>query len=221
MKKILLSMIVLLFVHHVRAQRFSAELIGGVNITQVDGDGFGGYYGGGIAAGFAAFFELDEKLAIGPEFMYSMKGAKTSIDQQNELGYPRFVWRINYFDVPLMARYTVNDYLVAQGGLSVNYLLASKIDFDNAPDGFRDANSNLGFQDARNLLRDFEYATLLGLEWKALDNIALNFRVGYSLLSNTRGQPRYTSVQYIWGRGGGFFNNYLHFSVRYTLRRQG
>lgn len=203
------------------AQRFSAELIGGVNISQVDGDGFAGYYGGGLAAGFAAFFEIDEKLAVGPEFMYSMKGAKTSIQQQNELNYPRFVWRSNYLEVPLMARYTVNDYLVAQGGLSVNYLLASKMDMDGVVDGFRDANSNLGFQDARRYLRDFDYCILMGLEWKALDNIALNARIGYSLLSNTKNQPRYTFVEYVWGRGGGFFNNYLHFSVRYTLRRMG
>lgn len=191
------------------SQNFDAEVILGINGAQVDGDGFGGYYGGGLVAGFGAYYHVDDKVSFGPEFLYSMKGSKVTQDQALKQGLPLVRYRLNYFEAPLMAKYKVSDYLLVQGGVSVNYLLNAKID----------NGTNFGFQDSRNLFKSMDYCGLIGMEWKFLDHYSFNFRWGYSLRSNNVSGP--TNPGYglsgVAGIGGGFFNNYLQFSLRYFL----
>jgi hypothetical protein len=192
----------------VQSQSFAGKLILGFNGSQIDGDGLGGYYKPGLVFGAGVRFPLNEKLSIGPEIMYSMKGAKTSFDQVTKYGYPRIIYRLNYVDLPVIAEYKVNDGLQIEGGLSVNYMLNAKLD----PGG------NIGFQDAEYLFNKLDYQAIIGLKYYIFDDCWLSGRWLYSVVSNNKIGITTANYSFIGApTRGGFFNNLLQFSLTYRL----
>jgi opacity protein-like surface antigen len=189
------------------AQRFTGKLIAGINGSQIDGDNFSGFNQGGLLAGFGAAFTIDEHWSVGPEFLYSMKGSRTTLEQMEELGLPRIIYKLNYFDVPVIATYAVKPGFRCMAGLSVNYLLVAKID----------NGGNLGFVDRRDLFKNFDYQCLLGMEYEIFDNVWLQGRWSYSIVStNAVGTNNFSFPS---GIRGGYFNNLLQFSLRFDMLR--
>ena len=191
------------------AQRFTGKLIAGINGSQIEGDGFGGFYQAGILAGVGADFQINDRWSIGPEFLYSGKGSRVTLDQIEQLGLPRVIYRLNYLDLPIIATCKIRDGFRVLGGASVNYLLVAKID-----DG-----GNLGFLDRRFLFEDFDYQVLVGMEYEVFDNVWLQGRWSYSAISINKLGPNNVGFPTITGMRGGFFNNLLQFSLRFNLKR--
>ena len=194
-----------------KAQRFTGKIIAGLNGSQIDGDQVSGYYRGGLLAGFGASFQINDKLSIGPEFLFSGKGSQVTLDQVEKGIYssPRKI-KLNYVDVPIIVTYNARPGFRILGGLSVNYLLKAEIDLV----------TNVEPYDARNLFSDFDYNILLGLEYEVFDNVWLQGRWSYSIIEiNKQGtnQPAYQLLQA--QRTGGFYNNLLQFSLRFDLKR--
>lgn len=191
-----------------KAQRFTGKIIAGLNGSQLDGDGFGGYYQAGLLAGFGADFQIDDHWSVGPEFLYSGKGSRTTIEQMDLLNLPRIIYRLNYVDIPIVVSYKVRDGFRGLAGLSVNYLLNAKIDRDNR-----------GFIDSRYLFEDFDYQVLAGLEYEVFDNVWLQGRLSYSMISTNKVGPNNVNFPLAIGASGGFYNNLLQFSLRFDLKR--
>ena len=191
------------------AQRFTGKIIAGINGSQIDGDGFGGFNQAGVLAGFGADFKIDEHWSIGPEFLFSAKGSRTTIDQMEKFGFPRIIYRLNYVDIPIIATYKVRNGFRCLAGVSVNYLLSAKID----------GGGNQGFIDSRNLFADFDYQVLAGMEYEIFDNVWLQGRWSYSMISTNKLGITSVGFPSISGMRGGFFNNLLQFSLRFDLKR--
>jgi opacity protein-like surface antigen len=199
-------LLLLIFGENSFGQRFTGKLIAGINGSQIEGDGFGGFYQAGLLAGFGADFQIDDRWSIGPEFLYSGKGSRVTLDQMETLGLPRIIYRLNYLDLPIIATCKIRDGFRVLGGVSVNYLLVAKID-----DG-----GNLGFIDKRSFFKDFDYQVLAGMEYEIFDNVWLQGRWSYSAVAtNTRN----IGFPIVTGMRGGFFNNLLQFSLRFNLKR--
>lgn len=186
------------------SQNFSGRLILGINGSQIDGDGMSGYYKPGLVSGIGVRFPISEKISIGPEIMYSMKGSKASFDQVTELGFPRIIYRLNYIDLPFVADYLISGGFQAEAGLSYGRLLNAKLD-----DG-----TNLGFVDRNEWFKKSDFQVLLGLKYEIFDNIWLSGRMLYSVVStNAIGlQNANFSLIGLPSRGG-FFNNLLQFTL--------
>ena len=189
------------------AQRFTGKIIAGINGAQVDGDGLGGFYRGGLLAGFGADFTINEHWSIGPEFLYSGKGSQVTIDQMEQLGLPRIIYKLNYVDLPIIVSYKVRPGFRILAGVSINYLLVAEID----------NGTNLGFVDQRTLFNDFDYQVLAGMEYEVFDNIWIQGRWSYSAVSINKVGPTSPGFPTITGQRGGYFNNLLQFSLRFDF----
>ena len=190
------------------AQNFTGKLIVGVNGSQIDGDGLAGYFKPGLVFGAGVRFPVSEKLSIGPEIMYSMKGAKTSFDQVTQFNLPRLIYRLNYVDLPLVAEYKVNDGFQVEGGFLVGYLLNSE--FDNG--------TNLGFVNIDYLFKKLDYQGFIGLKYKIFDDFWINGRMLYSIVStNAIGLNNFNNGIIGARTQGGYFNNLLQFTLSYRL----
>ena len=189
------------------AQNFTGKLIVGMNGCQIDGDGLAGYYKAGLVFGAGVRFPVSEKLSIGPEIMYSMKGAKTSFDQVTKFGQLRRIYRLNYLDLPLVAEYKVNDGHQVEGGVLIGYLLNSKYD-----DGY------LGFVNVDDWFKKLDYQGFIGLKYKIFDDFWINGRMLYSIVStNAIGLNNFNNGIIGARTQGGYFNNVLQFTLSYRL----
>lgn len=192
------------------SQQFTGKIIAGVNGGQIDGDGLGGFHRPGLLVGFGAAFQLDDHWSIGPEFLYSGKGAQVTLDQIEKGIYPYGLkYKLNYFDVPILATYKVRNSFRVMGGLGVNYLLSAEID----------PGTNQEPYNARQFFSPFDLMILAGMEYEIFDNIWLQGRWSYSIVGvNSQGPTNYPT-QLTGQQRGGFFNNVLQFSLRFDLHK--
>jgi hypothetical protein len=209
MKKLLLIIFLSAISASLMAQGFTGGLIGGINGAQVDGDGVGGYYKPGLVLGFAAGFPLNEKWTIEPEFMYSMKGARTTMDQYIEQGIPWVHFKLNYVDLPILATYKLRPDLHFQVGLSPNVLLSAE---------FEDENGIV--VDRREFFANIDFMLSGGIEYRIMPKLGFNMRFNYSLIpANSRDLSDFNFNQALNNRlnRAGFYNNVLSFTLRYYM----
>ncbi len=186
------------------AQNFSARLILGMNGSQIDGDGMSGYYKPGLVSGIGVRFPINEKVSIGPEIMYSMKGSKTSFDEIEKLGAPRVIYRVNYLDIPFVADYRFSSNAQAEAGIAYCRFLNARLD----------NGSNLGFVDRSSLFKNYDLQLLIGLKYEIFDNIWLSGRFLYSMASVNAIGLNNPAFQLLGSPSrGGFFNNLLQFTL--------
>lgn len=192
------------------AQRFTGKIIAGINGAQIDGDNFSGFNRAGLLAGVGAAFKIDEHWSIGPEFLYSGKGSQVTLDQVNELGLPPWKYKLRYIEIPVIAGYKVRDRFGALAGLSFNYFISGEID----------NGSNAEPYDASPYFKRMDYQFLAGLEYEIFDDIWLQGRWAYSIVSVNKGDLTTIGISNVIGPRGGMFNNVLQFSLRYNLKFQ-
>ncbi len=120
----------LLFVS-VSAQDFSFGVKGGINITSVGGGTYTGFGGLGSKISFhlggVAEVPISEKLAVQPELLYSSQGTKWNFVGGSNL-------KLDYVNLPILAKYYIIEGLSAEAGPLVGFLLstnAEKEDYNN------------------------------------------------------------------------------------------
>ena len=83
-------------------QRFKGALLGGINISQIDGDGEAGYHKWGLTGGGKMSYEVYSKMDISIEMLYSQRGSRSvrKIDP--------WIINLDYLEVPLI--YSIKDW---------------------------------------------------------------------------------------------------------------
>ena len=123
MKKLCLSLaIVTITTLSVHAQvKYAAK--GGLNIASFTGSASGGTSAiVSVNLGGLVLIPVEDKFAIQPELYFSMQGGKsTSTGQQLDL---------NYFNVPVLAKYTVANNFALEAGPQLGFLLAAHDKFN-------------------------------------------------------------------------------------------
>lgn len=181
------------------AQGFKAGLIAGGVVSQVDGDGYGGYNKAGPLAGIWVQRGLSNNLDARLELRYIQKG---SYAKDRELGSTIFRLRLNYFEVNMGAGYRIKERFRATLGLGVGYL-ASAQQYDAAgiiPEP----------QAAR--FRKFELSGFLGVGYRLSPQWQVEGRFSYSLIPLSRNLP---SIQH-W-RNYGPYNKVLELGIVYEF----
>lgn len=211
MKRIvLLTVVVLLLMPGARAQVFKGMLIGGFNLTQVDGDEVYGFDRIGANIGAGVFVPVDKNWGLSMETLFTMKGSYQSdqyltTDSAGNRLTGAYDLRLNYVEIPLLVHYTDRDRLTVGVGLSYARLVGVTekehgkiISSTTVKDG---------------PYKTSDYSVLADLRLKLYKSILLNVRYSYSLAKirtrdfynihgeylRTREQYNNTlSVRFIW-----------------------
>ena len=122
--------IILILSTSVHAQRFQGAVMGGMNISQVDGDEVYGYHRVGGHFGLAAILPIKEKWDITLETVYNQKGAYQKPQYRDSVFGTvltgQYDLRLNYVEVPLLAHYTDRHRYTVGAGFSYGRLVYSK-----------------------------------------------------------------------------------------------
>ena len=100
------------------AQRFKGAVMGGMNISQVDGDEVYGYHRFGGHIGVAAILPLN-KWDVTLETVFNQKGSYQKPRFPADTLTGEYDLRLNYLEVPLMVHYTDREFIT--GGIGFSY----------------------------------------------------------------------------------------------------
>ncbi len=84
-------------------QRFKAGLIGGFNLSQIDGDNAAGYERIGMMGGVRGVAILSNKSELSFELLYSQRGSQSDLDVKSSIN--PFKIKLNYIEVPVLFNY--------------------------------------------------------------------------------------------------------------------
>ena len=178
------------------AQTFQASVLGGMNLSQIDGDDLFGFHKVGLNGGLRVVAVLDDRWRLGPEILFSQQGALRPNSSINFSNFSRF--HLNTLEVPLMAYY--KDWrLLAGAGLSYQRLFGYTID------NFEGEDVTDQFELRENLLAFNAGVTLLITE-----QLGVNFRWSKHLTNldidnaiNSSFRGRTITLRIVWTPGAG------------------
>ena len=171
MKRIILFLgLLMLLSVTVSAQRFNGGIIAGGNVSQLDGDGFGGYNKFGYQAGALVSLQVSKHSSFQMEMEYIQKGSRINADTLTNTGNT-YLYRFHYLEIPLLYQYTFAKRFSLEAGPAMDVLLGSR------------EESN-GQEVASTVpLRSVTLAGIFGVSVLMGNRVKLNFRFNYSLLS--------------------------------------
>jgi len=83
-------------------RRFKGGIVGGINLSQIEGDDAAGYNKIGLQGGFRVAIILKEKMDLGVEMLFSQRGSAAR--NRNQGAFP-FKLTLNYIEVPVLFNY--------------------------------------------------------------------------------------------------------------------
>ena len=181
-------------------QGFQGKFIAGFNAAQIDGDREWGYNKFGFLGGGAACFPFSKKLGLQLEIVYSGKGAASASVNRAFLDT-----RLHYIDFPLILNIKIKPRITIQPGVNTGYFLSGRMD-----------NTGFGYYlNLDNYIKRYDIALCLGGEFALDDRWAINARFNYSAISIEK--PIFFSTNRNVFPYGGWSNNFITFSLRYTF----
>jgi hypothetical protein len=195
------------------AQDFYAGATGGLVLSQVDGDSFGGYNKFGGNAGLFVRNSFGEKWGGRMELKYIQKGSVATKLSNPLSAYGYYKMNLHYVEIPFLMEYNFqhlkippkidwnfDNRLKLLAGLHLSYLF--KATEDEGP----------GPNDATNTFTKIEIGAQLGITWFIGDHLAFDYRFSYTLLP-IRFSPNTT--YYYWVNWE--FNRVMTFSIMYQF----
>lgn len=193
-------------------QEFYAGATGGLVISQIDGDSFGGYHKFAATGGIYVRNNLGDKWGYRMEIRYIQKGSKaTNLIYSSR---PFYKAALDYIEIPFLFSFRpvklkipptidlkFNQRLHLLGGLSVGYLFHATEDDGSGPN------------EATFAFRKFEIGAQAGFSWYFSPHLALDYRFSYTVIP-IRGFPQVSELYY-WIRWE--FNRVQTFSLIYEF----
>lgn len=190
MRKLLLSIFLLLFISYSFAQKpdgFHAGLFGGLVASQVDGDNYAGYNRLGLQFGGFSNFKFDNVWGAQFEIKYIQKGSKFQSQKTGTF----FEVKLDYVEVPILFNYQFDEKMYFEAGLGVAYLIKSAEDRDGS-----------GFTEYDPPFETYEINSIIGFNYILSSRIIGNVKYSYSILP-IRPNP---GNQVYWGERGSYNN---------------
>lgn len=121
----------LFITQHTFGQRIKGVAIGGMNISQVDGDEIYGFKKVGLNVGLGAIMPFGKGFSVSIETLYSQKGANqkdqySRTDSSGNLLTGAYKLKLDYLEVPILFHYTDHDRISIGGGFSYGGLVHLK-----------------------------------------------------------------------------------------------
>jgi hypothetical protein len=198
-------LLLFLFPVVLHAQRFNGGIIAGGLVSQVDGDGYGGFTKFGYLAGGLVSLRVSPQSSFQMELEYIQKGSRINADTLTNMG-TTYLMRFHYLEVPLLYQYTFGKRFSIEAGPAMDVLLGSYEESDGL-----ETQSTIP-------LRNVTLAGIFGVSGYISEHLKLNFRFNYSLLSIRETAETYPATyRYIlWQKGQ--FNNVLSLSLLWYFK---
>ncbi|MBN2173046.1 MAG: PorT family protein [Bacteroidales bacterium] len=214
----ILSILILLFGSKLYSQRIQGAVIGGFNLSQVDGDEIFGFTNFGLNAGLGAVVPLSKNFSFSIETLYSQKGSTQNkqYSETDSLGNElngAYKLNLDYLEVPILVHYNDRDILMAGLGFSYGRLVSVK-EYEHTRK-IETTTLNGGPYDRNDfsVVADLRFRVL-----KKFPRFKANIRYTYSIAKirtrdfyNTRGEYVSTRDQ---------FNNILSFRLIYMFNEK-
>jgi opacity protein-like surface antigen len=189
------------------AQRFEGGLLAGMTASQVDGDSYSGYNKLGFQGGVFVSTAFKKNFGAQMEIRYAGRGAQKVTTTDDTKVYKL---ALHYIDLPLMVTYTLKKKVVFDLGIVPGYMFAK-----NGED-----NGGKLPQEFLVEFKKMDIAWLIGINYRITENLKVNFRYSYSLMSINDSDG--ASGIYTWfgnfvGYRTGDYNNYLTFGIYYQI----
>jgi len=155
---------------------FYGGIVAGMNMCQVDGDGFGGYHKAGLNVGATVYAQFNTAIGMSMELLYVQKGARDINESYSPyIGsyFAGYYLDLNYVEVPVMFNFFTNHKLHASIGGSYSRLLKSKEALTIDP-GYPIDQDKYYFN--KN-----EFSYLVGLSYQLYKGLFINARYQYSI----------------------------------------
>jgi Outer membrane protein beta-barrel domain len=195
------------------AQQIKGAVLGGFNLTQVDGDEVYGFKRFGLNIGVSAILPLGDKWALSLENSFSQKGAyqkeQYHLDDTARPFTGEYNLRLNYVEIPILLHFSDKGGITFGAGFSYSRLVGSK-EIEHGKDTISYANKYPFKDDDFSVIADIRFRI-----WKRLQG---NFRYSYSLGSIRERIFYDTSGQNSWVRKQ--FNNTITFRVIYVFNEK-
>lgn len=214
MKKILFSAI-FLATGFVNAQeiKFGAKV--GLNISNFSGEVTDAKsLIGGQIGGFTEI-AISDKFAIMPELIFSMQGAKTNYFE-SDVNYSyseASKTKLNYLNIPVLAKYNVNEKFSILAGPQFGILISAKEDFDVSEtiSGVTDSYSES--VDVKDLYKTLSLSLNIGASYSITEKIFVDARYNLGLSSIAKDFTDEFGDNY----SADIKNNVIQFSVGYKF----
>ena len=221
-KYLLLLLLLFALCPSLHAQRFKGAVMGGMNISQVDGDEVYGYHRIGGQIGLAAILPL-KKWDITLETVFNQKGAfqkaqyehwdyDTTFNTIDSTLYTgAYDLRLNYVEIPLMVHYTDKERYTVGIGFSYGRL----VNFTEIEHG----GNVPPYSDTVKFSKN-DYSFLADLQIRVWKQLKFNIRFSYSMVA-LRERTYYDVIYHLkdpWTRKQ--YNNMLTFRLVYVFNEK-
>lgn len=185
MKKLFLFSVLFALVFTSQAQvRFGAKT--GINIANITGKDVDGYRSkAGLHFGALANLPLTSQLSVQGELLYSAQGARWDDDNEKTT--------LNYFQIPLLARYNIARGFYAEAGPQIGFLL--KAEDDNEGD----------VSDIKEYLETTDISLAIGAGYNVNSNIGVyaRYNAGLTKFYDTEKNSVFqVGLSYTFGKNG-------------------
>lgn len=199
------------------AQQIRGAVIGGFNLSQVDGDEVYGFKKPGLNLGAAAIVPFTDRWSVSLETLFNQKGSREreqyrTTDTNDVLYTGEYKLRLDYLEVPVLVHYNDRDRITAGVGFSWGRLVnveewehGRKVETTTLNSGTYDPNDI-------NILADIRF--------RLYKRFRMNFRYSYSLakirtrefepIPGTPGKPEVRDQ----------YNNLLSFRIIYIFNEK-
>jgi hypothetical protein len=209
MKKFYILITLSLLTFGISAQEFYGGVLAGFNGSQIDHDGAGGYHKMGLVGGAWVQRDLSPNWYWGMELKVNQKGMRIKPTKENN--QKKYIYRLNYIDLPVLIGYSYDPTFSFFGGLSFGYLF-NKNAYDNYGKVLAVNNDNITNWEAgmfTGIKTDFE--ELVNRPWA--ENFSLEVRFQYSLVSIDEYHDFFTQYKSSIGK----FNNVISTVLYYQI----
>lgn len=158
-------------------RKFTAGIVAGGSIAQVDGDYLNGYHKVGLNIGAVAYVNFSNKIGASMELLYSQKGSHSvSTSESPYFGtyFAKYTIHLNYAEIPVVLHYYITPKYHLGIGASYNVLISSK-------EMYNDASFNTILDPDRYPFRKQTVDALCSGSAVLWQGLVLNIRYQYSL----------------------------------------
>tara|TARA_B110000967_G_C18839693_1_gene538670 strand:+ start:820 stop:1446 length:627 start_codon:yes stop_codon:yes gene_type:complete len=208
MKKLILIAAALFAITTVSAQDIIFGAKAGVNLANVDAGEVDTDVVSSFHIGITAEFEISDTFSIQPELVYSLQG--TSIITEARPLKLEVLYKTNFINLPIMAKYYVSEGISLEAGPQIGFLINAEVETDitNSTDSSENISITIDSKDNYKSI-DFGFNVGVGYKLESGLNFTLRYNLGLSNLSDT-GNENVTN-------DSEWKNRVLQLSVGYTF----
>ncbi len=172
-KRVLLGLIIILFACDIYSQNIKGAVIGGLNISQVDGDfePGAGYHKFGFNVGAAAIVPFGKKWSASIETIFNQKGSYIK-SWKSEPDDGSYYLVLDYLEVPVLVHFSDKGGITAGAGFSWGRI----VNFIEKEHG-----ENVNWTKSTIPYKSDDINVIVDLRFKLVKRLKFNFRYAYSV----------------------------------------